>query len=268
LVVFTDLDGTLLDHDTYSWEPASEALALCRRLGVPVVLVSSKTRAEMEVLWKALELRWPFISENGGGIAFPHDCVLKPPPEAVPEGRGHVWRLGVQYDNVIVAFREIREELGRPDLKGFSDMGVEEIALLTGLPEEDAKRAAQREYDEPFVAGEPQGIDMKVLAAAAHKRGLRVTAGGRFFHLFGACDKGEAVFRLSNRLRLERPNLFSVGLGDGPNDIPMLKRVDVPVLVRSSRPFKDSASAVPGIRITEEPGPAGWNRAILDLLEK
>ena len=29
-VVFSDLDGTLLDHDTYSFEPAADALALLR----------------------------------------------------------------------------------------------------------------------------------------------------------------------------------------------------------------------------------------------
>ncbi len=266
-VIFTDLDGALLDHDTYAWEPAAEALALCRRLGVPVVLVSSKTRAEIEVIRNALQLQWPFISENGGGIAFPNECVQPPPPEAVPKAGEHVWHLGVRYDIVTRAFREIREELGRPGLRGFSDMDVQEIALLTGLPKEDAERAARREYDEPFVAGEPYGIDMDLLARAAHKRGLRVTAGGRFFHLFGACDKGEAVSRLFDWFRLERPGLRSVGLGDGPNDIPMLKRVDVPVLVRSPRPLSDLTGAVPGIRITMEPGPVGWNRAILELLD-
>jgi len=70
-LIFTDLDGTLLDHDTYGWEEALPALDLCRRLGVPVILVSSKTRAEMDVLQNRLGLSAPFISENGGGIFFP-----------------------------------------------------------------------------------------------------------------------------------------------------------------------------------------------------
>ncbi len=266
-VVFTDLDGTLLDHDTYDWEPAAEALTLCRRLGVPVVPVSSKTRAEMEVIRNALQLDWPFISENGGGVCFPHACAQSPPPEAVPFDGGHVWHLGVRYDIVIRAFREIRKELGRPDLRGFSDMEVEEIALLTGLKKEDAERAGRREYDEPFVVEGNHGIDIDLLERAAGKRGLRVAAGGRFFHLFGVCDKGEAVSRLSDWFGLERPGFRSVGLGDSPNDIPMLRQVDVPVLVRSSRPPSELTGAVPGIRITVDPGPAGWNRAILDLLD-
>ncbi len=264
--VFTDLDGTLLDHDTYAWEPAAEALEACRGRGIPVVLVSSKTRAEMEVLRQDLGLDWPIVSENGGGIAFPAACPQKPPAEALAEEGGHVWRLGVPYEVVVRAFREIREELRRPGLRGFSDMGLEEICDRTGLGREDARRAARREYDEPFVDEGGAEMDIGILEGAAGARGLRVTAGGRFLHLFGACDKGDAVSRLTDWLRRERPGLLSVGLGDGPNDVPMLKQVDVPVLVRSSRPEAEVADAVPGVRVTKEKGPAGWNRAILDLL--
>ena len=65
-LVFTDLDGTLLDHDTYGWEAASPALAQCRERGIPIVLVSSKTRAEMDNLRRRMGLSMPFIS----GITF------------------------------------------------------------------------------------------------------------------------------------------------------------------------------------------------------
>jgi len=267
LIVFTDLDGTLLDHDTYGWEPAAEALERCRRLGVPVVMVSSKTRAEMEPIRGGLRLDWPFVSENGGGIAFPPDCPQAPPAETRPDGRGgRLLHLGVPYDVVTRALREIREELDRPDLRGFSDMSVEEIARLTGLPLEDAERSARREYGEPFVMNRPGRTELGRLERAARKRGLRVTAGGRFLHLFGGCDKGEAVSLLTGWFRRERPGARTVGLGDSPNDLPMLRRVDEPVLVRSSRPPEEMAEAVPGIRMTDRPGPDGWNRAVLDLL--
>ena len=267
LIVFTDLDGTLLDHDTYGWEPAAEALERCRELGVPVVMVSSKTRAEMERLRAGLRLDWPFVPENGGGIAFPPDCPQAPPPEALPGGEGgHVLHLGVRYGVVTRALRQIREELGRPDLRGFSDMGVEEIARLTGLPLEDAKRSARREYDEPFVMNAPGEAELDRLERTARKRGLQVTAGGRFLHLFGGCDKGKAVSLLTEWFRRERPGARTVGLGDSPNDLPMLRRVDEPVLVRSSPSWEEMAEALPGIRVSDRPGPDGWNRAVLDLL--
>ena len=73
VVIFTDLDGTLLDHETYGWKEAKPALNLCKALKVPLILVSSKTRAEMNLLRHELELTSPFISENGGGIFFPEE---------------------------------------------------------------------------------------------------------------------------------------------------------------------------------------------------
>jgi len=47
MVVFTDLDGTLLRHEDYSWLPAGPALAELRRRRIPLVIASSKTRAEI-----------------------------------------------------------------------------------------------------------------------------------------------------------------------------------------------------------------------------
>ena len=267
LAVFTDLDGTLLDHDTYAWQPAAEALDRCRRAGVPVIMVSSKTRAEMEALRRDLRLDWPFVSENGGGIAFPPSCPQAPPAGAVPVEGGHVLPLGMAYKDLVRILGEIRKELGWKGLRGFSDMGIEEIRRRTGLPAKNARLAARREYDEPFAVDGLKAEDTPALIQAAERHGARVTVGGRFFHLFGSCDKGAAVSRLSVWLREGRPGLLTVGLGDSPNDLPMLREVDVPILIRSSRPTEDMVRAVPGLRVTKATGPAAWNRAVLNLLE-
>src|SRR5262249_39570829 len=69
-IVFSDLDGTLLDARTYDWRPAERALARLAELGVPVILTSSKTRAEIEEWRRTLGNREVFVSENGGGIYF------------------------------------------------------------------------------------------------------------------------------------------------------------------------------------------------------
>jgi mannosyl-3-phosphoglycerate phosphatase len=68
LVIFSDLDGTLLDRDTYSFEPARPALRLIKERDIPLVLSSSKTRAEIELHRRRLENHHPFTSENGGGV--------------------------------------------------------------------------------------------------------------------------------------------------------------------------------------------------------
>ena len=70
-LIFSDLDDTLLEHDSYRWEKAGPALGYCINSNIPVILVSSKTRVEIQAIHRAMGLDFPFVSENGGGIFFP-----------------------------------------------------------------------------------------------------------------------------------------------------------------------------------------------------
>ena len=71
-VVFTDLDGTLLDHDSYAWTAAAPALDALKQAGVPLVLASSKTAAEIAALHAELGLgRTPAIVKKGAGLWRP-----------------------------------------------------------------------------------------------------------------------------------------------------------------------------------------------------
>jgi mannosyl-3-phosphoglycerate phosphatase len=72
VLIFTDLDGTLLDS-SYSFNDALPALDLIRERAIPLIICSSKTRAEIEHYRKRLDNRHPFISENGGGFLSRRD---------------------------------------------------------------------------------------------------------------------------------------------------------------------------------------------------
>jgi len=69
-VVFTDIDGTIVDEN-YSYKGALPALKLLKRKKIPLVFCTSKTRAEIEVYRDELGIKDPFISENGGAIFIP-----------------------------------------------------------------------------------------------------------------------------------------------------------------------------------------------------
>ncbi|MBW1912693.1 MAG: HAD-IIB family hydrolase [Deltaproteobacteria bacterium] len=266
-LIFTDLDGTLLDHVSYEWDKARPALDLCRELHIPVIMVSSKTRAEMETIRKELELSSPFISENGGGIFFPKELSDRLPSGTV--FAEDIWRLevGTPYGHLVRKLQEIREELGC-HIKGFSEMTAGEISHLTGLDPESSRLAAEREYDEPFIVQEQEGVDIDILHDAAERRGLTITEGGRFLHLHGKNDKGAAVKRVTSWYRELHHRLFSIAIGDSPNDFSMFKQVDQPVLVRSNQAFPGIEREIPGLKITREPGPEGWNSAVLEILDE
>ena len=264
-LIFTDLDGTLLDHVTYEWKEALPALNRCKESHIPVILVSSKTRAEIDLLRRKLSLTAPFISENGGGIFFPGKTFEEPPQGASFDKGLWRWSLGLPYGQLVKGIREIREELGW-SIKGFSDMSADEISRLTGLDEETSKLAAQREYDEPFIILEGQLLDEDVLIEAAGRRGLTVTRGGRFYHLHGDNDKGRSMAKIISWYKRFHGEVITIVLGDSLNDFPMLKLADYPIVVRGKRDFSKLKKLIPRLTITREMGPKGWNSAVLGIL--
>jgi mannosyl-3-phosphoglycerate phosphatase len=251
-LVATDLDGTLLDRETYGFAGARPALDALREAGVPLVLCSSKTRAEMEPLAATIGVRGPLVVENGGAIVDPDGAVLV---------------LGVGRDQLLEELPAVAREAG-VRVRPFAEMSIAEVAALTGLPEKEAELAMRREYDEPFVVEEPPGRDPAVdarLDRAARGRGLRVTHGGRFHHLTGPSDKGEALRAIT---RTGPADGDVIGLGDAANDLPLLLAVTRPIVMPRPDGTVDPALAarLPGVERAPGPGPAGWAAAVLAAL--
>jgi mannosyl-3-phosphoglycerate phosphatase len=262
-VIFSDLDGSLLDADTYSFDPALPALELAREKGIPVVFVSSKTRAEVEIWRRRLQNDHPFVVENGGGILIPDGYFPMDMPGAASEGY-RMLSLGKPYEVIRKKFSDIRERLG-VSVRGFGDLSVDEVAALTGLPRDEAFLAKNRQFSEPFFfTGRP---DERLLQAFEGEK-LRWTQGA-FFHVMGDHHKGRAVDRL--RALYERKGnrpVFTIGIGDSLNDLPFLVAVDQPVLVRKRSGKYDGRIEIPGLVRTKVPGAAGWNEAVLELLKR
>jgi len=265
-LIFTDLDGTLLDHDSYRWEEAKPALSHCQKNRIPVVMVSSKTSSEIEVLQRDMKLNCPFISENGGGIFFPGNFPSAQLIEGIlPANEKLKLILGKPYDYLVSQLDEISMETGI-SLKGFSQMSREEIIELTGLSPRECGLAIKRDFDEPFIVLDKEK-NREQLYFSAEKRGLMISEGGRFYHLHGQSDKGKAVNRLISIYERMHGGIFSIALGDSPNDFAMFEFVDQAVLIKSKKKFKNLEKMFPGIIITEKQGPEGWNMAVLGLLK-
>ncbi|MBI9076392.1 MAG: HAD-IIB family hydrolase [Desulfatibacillum sp.] len=260
-VIFTDLDGTLLDHHTYAWDKAMPALEKCKEANAPVVLVSSKTRAEMEPLQRELGLTDPFIVENGGGVFFPLKGSLPPPAGLEQDGGFLKMSLGVPYPALCKALDEVAGVL-ELKAKGFFKMSVSDIAELTGLSMQEAEKASKRDFDEPFVIDDSTPADDALLRAEFRKRGLELSIGGRFYHVHGKADKATALDKVVAWYKTNGFQVISVALGDSQNDFSMLRRADYAYyLGKGPAPVEQ----VPRVIQAPEPGPSGWNRVILDF---
>ena len=264
-VVFTDLDGTLLDAETYRYDAARTALDRLSEHAIPLIICTSKTRAEVEPLRIKLKNHDPFIVENGGALYIPEGYFKVPLPGSSSRDGYRVIEMGVSYPRLRKALRRIEEQVD-VSLVGFADMTMEDIAKVTGLAPRDVERARQREYDEPFlIKNSPMAL--QGIREAAQRLGLTVISNGRFFHLVGGTDKGRACRVLIDCYRKERGAVSTAGIGDSPSDMPMLKVVDWPFLVERPGGGHAEGFEVEGLIRVQGIGPAGWAEAVKKLLK-
>ena len=264
ILVFTDLDGTLLDHRTYSFEPARPALSLLRESRIPLIICTSKTRTEVEEIRAALGNTDPFVVENGGAIFVPEGDFSIELGAARTDSGYLVVELGTSYHRILRIYSQMKERLpGR--LRGFSDMSIEEVARLAGLSLDEAARAKKREYDEPFVLDDP-ATNRDTVREMAESAGLSITR-GRFFHLTGDNDKGRAV-RLVKDIYARTEGIFprTIGLGDSPNDLPLLENVDFPVLVQKPGGRYEPSIRLDNLILAPGEGPVGWCASVSELV--
>lgn len=263
-VIFTDLDGTLVDHATYSYEAALPALSGLKEKKIPLIFCTSKTRAEIEVYLAELDVADPFISENGGAIFIPHGYFSVDYVISRKNDTYDIIELGVGYETLRDFLIRIRNSEGF-DVIGFGDMDESEISEDTGLDIESARLAKMREYDEAFkfIGSKAQ---VSRLVESIRSYGLNYTRGGRYWHIIGDNDKGKAVRILSDIFRRQFGKIKTIALGDSLNDLPMLQAVDMPFLVQKPGGVYDPGIQDDNIQKVEGIGPSGWNAAILSVL--
>ena len=263
LVLFTDLDGTLLDPVSYSCDKASPAVKHLQQQGIPIVFCSAKTRAEQEVYRAELEIDDPFIVENGGAIFISEGYFPFRFGYNKTQGDFQVIELGSPYRGIRRILEQLRTELG-VNFRGFGDMSAEEVAQDSGLDLEAARRAKEREYEETVkLEGTPEEI--KRVLQAIEQAGLNYAHGGRYYGIMAASDKGRATAILIDLFRRKLGRVVTAGIGDSRNDLPMLSVVDIPVLVQKPGEWWEEMD-LPHLKRVRGVGPEGWNQAIKELI--
>ena len=148
LIIFTDLDGSLLDEETYRASPADSLFETLNTHGIPVVFNSSKTFPEMLKVRRSLGNHQPFVVENGSAVYVPLDHEI-----AGTKGLEPVQRLPPLCARRIASTNQRLSELGG---KVFQVQRVDsdaeaECASVTGLSGSDVLMAQTREFSEPLL---------------------------------------------------------------------------------------------------------------------
>ncbi|MEM6451535.1 MAG: HAD-IIB family hydrolase [Cyanobacteria bacterium P01_D01_bin.105] len=260
LLVATDLDATLLDHQTYRYAAALPAIATLKSHGCPIIFNSSKTRAEQALLREELGLSDPFIVENGSAVIIPAG-QLKNTAEQVKV-------FGPTYETLTAQIAALRAEKSY-QFQGFVDLDTVTLANITGLTPEKAEAAKQRSGSEPLQWQDSEAA-YEAFVADLKSMGLQTTQGGRFRHVMANSDKGQALSWLVNRYRAAHPETkwIVVALGDSPNDMPMLQMADVGVRIPNPHRAPFEVSGVKRLIQPEATGPAGWATAIAQLVRE
>lgn len=264
-VVFSDIDGTLIDFETYSFAETETAVHQLVAHHIPLVLCSSKTKAEQAFYRQALGIPDPFIVENGSAIFVPKGYF----PFAIDYQQTgtefDIIELGLPAPKIRQILLQVRQETGL-EAQSFSDLTVAEISQLTGLDEMAARNAQNRDYSETIVTP-LTAVARQQLQTAFAAYDLALVSGGKFHTLTSTrSNKGTAVTILTNLYRRHLGNIVTIGLGDSANDQPLLAAVERPYLVqkpngRWQKIDDPTITRIAGI------GPAGWRQAILALLQ-
>ncbi|QTD57621.1 HAD-IIB family hydrolase [Parasphingorhabdus cellanae] len=262
-LIFTDLDGTLLDHHSYSAKPADHLVRQLRDQSMAdIIPITSKTRSELQALEQSIPISGAVsVTENGSVIHAPDGA-----PFAQDE-HSHIVIMGVEYGRILDQVNGLPQHL-RQHITGFADMSVQAVAEATGLPIEDAQRAKEREATEPFLWSGSDAAYSELEAAMA-KADIRIQRGGRFYHFTGQATKEQAMKTVVRAFQSSRPELelVSIALGDGPNDLGMIEAADIGVIM----PNVDGVAIISTkshVRTAAGPGPHGWVAAIQDILQK
>ncbi len=259
-LVATDMDGTLLNHHDYRYDAALPCLHALEQRGIPVILNTSKTFAELQQWRERLSIRHPFIVENGSAIFLPpgyfDEVFLSAAPVPVTEIAGfRVLVCGKPIDRLRSYLREQKVEAD--DL---SSCSLQEAIAMTGLPAADAALAQNRNFSIPLRFANP-ALEQR-FAERALNDGFGILKGGRFLHLIGETDKGHSqqiLRQLYEKSTGDRWQL--IAMGDSPNDIHMLESADIAVLVNSPSSGACQISHQQLIRTNAE-APEGWVEGI------
>ena len=257
ILLFTDLDGSLLNKKTFDFNAASYLIKDCISKGINIIPNSSKTDLELNEICEDLNIPKIYISENGScikGLNFLSNSLNK----EISLSRSKEIILKNFIENVDINLRQKCLILENEPLQN-------QIKIL-GLPKDKIPKALNRKFSFPFIfeGNENQELQLKTIVK---KYGLKIQFGGRVLNLGDEVSKGNAMKTFVSLLSKEtKKDYVLICVGDNENDFDMLDKCDYPCLVKNG-PIKKINFKNQCIFSTQE-APYGWVEVVNKTLNK
>ena len=264
LLIFTDIDGTLINNDTFYEGRNIEIAQTLSEHNHILIYNSSKTFSEIDLMQKRFNTSFPFICETGGGIY--HKNLFNQVSDRLRDG------YSIMYEaKKIEMFKDIIEKEVQKNFKNdldmFDDLCLDEKSKLSGLRGNDLYLASKRDFS-MLISWKSDELRYSKFESVLHGYGLRLIKGGRFCHICTSHDKGQAVTFFLNQIKSSEMynKIITIGIGDSTNDIEMLSNVDYACVVKSENNSElmkkiDNNKVV----LSKNHAPEGWAECIQNI---
>ncbi len=262
-LIFSDLDGTFLNHNTYSYGTLKNYINNLD-LEFELIFVTSKTFEEILEIQNKLNINHPFIAENGACIFFPPG-YLKLTGNIQENFFIHKQYYCYKISNLksldlINSFSNLKKKY---KFCFYSELGNESLCELTNLKLREAKNSKNRLFTNPIFWKDTNEklLNFKSDVMKINK-GLKILKGGRFLHISDNYNKAKAVKNFIKTIKsISNDRFLTVSLGDSENDICMLESTDYSCIVKR-KANKISLKKKDNIYFSKTEAPDGWRESL------
>ena len=257
IIVFTDLDGTLLHRDTFQFDTIKNYIKSLINKGVIIIPNSSKTEIEIEKFNEELGVNLPFISENGASIHGLNLITSNFPNKLI---------VSREKEELLKIFENKVPEKLKQKCFQISKMSKKDQENILGQKDEKLKNALNRKYTLPFLFKGDKNEKNRLLKLLS-ANSLTLQEGGRVSNLCDNVNKVKSMNKVVKILKKIKEKIITIAVGDNYNDLDMLKNCDIPCLVFNDQ-FKLDQINIDNLIFSNKPSPEGWADVIKKALAK
>jgi mannosyl-3-phosphoglycerate phosphatase len=265
LIIFTGIDEVLSSTAQSDYQSITAVVQDLEQQNIPLIPVTSKTRAEVADWLERFDLINPFIVERGSGIFIHQKDRRFTALKTTSIDHYHLHQLGYSYTEARAALKVVQEEINKI-LRGFGDLDEENIQSLIGGSPKEARKAKAREFSEYFLT--PNRLEIEQLQQVAQEYGYKILPSDNLSLILGSeAVEATAIKWLTNNFNnftVNDSDIRTVGLGSTKEDLALLETVQIPIIIPSPTGV-DTCLSSKNWQVASNPGVKGWTEAIKQI---